>query len=470
MTDSVEHASDTTSMMESQLRLGDYYEAAYHPRLDAGLMPQTENDEALNEYLEAAKGPADRPSDLENHRLLDILKHQQQLERSVALLATSREGDAARDCALLACSRSLAMLRRFVVAGLGSDPLKTLPTQISGRVAEKVFAVPELTEMILMELSPARLLRVAPVCKAFEAAIASSPALRDKLGLRAHENSIWKSPFNCRGPDSTHWRSVAERDEVGEVNLDPLRESLRCYILDTEKARSRAVKEHVATVRAVFVSHTDAESHDRWSCRSGSRALPIVGDRGQAILICQPPIKEMFILASCCRTRLGTRSEPLAPTVTNPKGLTVGDLLHATSWGMKQHRLCSYAKKADHYHTGMVDCRISFEGTVQLQTGDPFLPLEMRPEGTGTMGDGRDYSEYGEATPYSRDESIESRVFWGQTPDRNEIDDYIDYKREARARGEEIPTLAEFQAWQAEESQRGDEEEHEDRDRPQEVY
>ncbi|KAK4891179.1 hypothetical protein LTR27_010253 [Elasticomyces elasticus] len=451
-------ASDTASMMENQERLGDDYEAAYRhgkPRFDAGLMPQTEDDDALNAYLEAAKSPADIRSGHEDHNLLDILKHQQQLERNVALLATPSEDDTAKDRAVLACSRSLEMLRRFVVAGLKSDPLKMLPTQTSGRVAEKVFAVPELTEMILMELSPARLLSGASVCKAFEGAIVSSTKLQDNLGLRALENSIWKSPFNSRGPNGGYHGTLSEVGEMGET-LQSLRDSLKCHIMDTEKARWRAVNRNVVTMRAVFQSHESPDvDNGPWGYQPNSRPLPVIGDRGRAILLCQPPIKEMFILASCCRTRFGTSFEPLAPTIRNDNGLTVGDILDATIEGIKRHESCRYAAKRHHKHDGMVDCRICFEGTVQLRADDPRLPAEMRPDNTGARGDGRDYSDPEENTPYSEDESIEpehysrNRSFYGPS-ERDALDDYIDYKREDRTRGEEIPTLAEFQAWQAE--------------------
>ncbi|KAK3659009.1 hypothetical protein LTR56_001446 [Elasticomyces elasticus] len=487
MSDSEDGASDTASMMESRERMQESKEAAYdspEPRFDAGLMPRTEDDVAQIAYLEGAKTGDDswryRPK-IEKSGLLDILKHQQQLERNLALLAgltnVNGEDNEIKNEALLACKRSLEMFRRFVVSGLGSDPLMMLPTQSSGRVAEKLFAVPELTEMVLMELSPARLLCTASVSKAFEAAVVSSTKLQDKLGLRALEHSIWKSPFNWRGTNGSYGMNVAELGEIGE-SLAPLRQSLKCRTMDTEKARSRAVKDHVATIQAVFQSHETPDYADGGrGYHPDDRPLPSIGDRGRAIMICQPPVKEMFVLASCCRTRFGTRFEPLAPTIRNFKGLSVGDLLDATIKASKQHEMCPYAAKRHHRPDGTVDCRISFEGTVQLQANDPRIPSKMRPEGAGTRGDGRDYSDCDEPTPYSEDESVDTDAvhdarirsyFW--TPKRDVLDDYVDYKREACANGEEIPTLAEFQAWQAEGSQRADEEDHEDRDRPQEVY
>ncbi|KAK5743279.1 hypothetical protein LTR17_002756 [Elasticomyces elasticus] len=483
--DSEDGASDTASMMENRDRRQDSKEAAYdrpEPRFDAGLMPRTEDDVAQIAYLEVAKMRDDswryHPK-IEQSGLLDILKHQQQLERNLAVLArlanVKGEDNEIKNEALLACKRSLEMFRRFVVCGLGSDPLKMLPTQTSGRVAEKVFAVPELTEMILMELSPARLLSVASVCKAFEGAIVSSTKLQDKLGLRALENSIWKSPFNWRGPNGGYYWSVSEVGEMGGT-LQSLRDSLKCHIVDTEKARWRAVNGNVATMRAVFQSHESPDvENGPWGYHPEGRPLPAIGDRGRGILLCQPPIKEMFILASCCRIRFGTSFEPLAPTIRNDNGLTVGDILDATIEGIKRHELCPFAAKRHHKHDGMVDCRICFEGTIQLRADDPRLPAEMRPDNTGTRGDGRDYSDPEENTPYSEDESVEpehysrNRSFYGP-PKRDALDDYIDYKREARTRGEEIPTLADFQAWQAEELQLDGEEEHEDRDRPREVY
>ena len=91
------------------------------------------------------------------------------------------------------------------------------------------------------------------------------------------------------------------------------------------------------------------------------------------MLICQPPIKEMTLSASCCRFRPHDTVEPKR-SVINADGITVGDLLRATAAEEEHHRFCPWVGEGHHDpETGMVNFSISFEGTVQLRAGDPTL-------------------------------------------------------------------------------------------------
>ena len=146
-----------------------------------------------------------------------------------------------------------------------------------------------------------------------------------------------------------------------------------------------------------------------------------MGPGGRAMLICQPPIKEMTVQPSCCRSYrvsdYGGHNEPILPppppyvVVKSDTGLTVGDMLNAAAAARYQHLQCPYAPEHDHdCETGLVDIKIYFEGYMALLPGDPAMPNYYNPDDYQSSG-GYDFYAYERERPnLLRDHSEAKRI------------------------------------------------------------
>ncbi|KAK1073201.1 hypothetical protein LTR12_010812 [Friedmanniomyces endolithicus] len=337
------------------------------PRYNSGFSPQTEQEILHDAYLDSSR--------LENvsqwHRVdkddvIDILKHHQQISRNLALLGAhtqeDREGDATKREALAACETSMEMIQQFLTHTLGFDPLKTLPSKSSRRVAEEVFGIPEVAEMIFLELSPARLLHIMPTCKSFGDVIKEPEGqLAVRLGRRPAPDSYWTTPFMRHKSHDEHWKDSRARD-----SLPDLHDYLVCHFVDNQQSLENPTQTSMVTMYAQFLNHSVTRTQ---------RPLPKIGEGSKAILICQPPITEMSVILSCRRRQRGANT---GAKIINPDGLTVGDLLHATEEHALQHEHSSHAAESCRdKRTGLVRSTVSFRGDLLLREDDPSL-LELR--------------------------------------------------------------------------------------------
>ncbi|KAK3647541.1 hypothetical protein LTR56_008035 [Elasticomyces elasticus] len=308
-------------------------------------------------------------------------------------------------------------IQAFLCQALDFDPIATQPSAGSRVAAEKVFAVPELAEMIFLEAGPYTILQAMQTCKALAATI-TSPKLQVKLGLRGQPAGYWYSPF---AENLQQLRMCMESERKGareEINLHDL---FSCNIVVPRQEVEQATGTIIATVHASF----DGELVDRYYGDCAAGRLPRVGSRGHSMLICQPPIKEMIVEVRCC----GSNGHLQAGKVRNPQGLTVGDLLRATAKARKQRQLCPYAHKYQHdRNTGFVVVHVSFEGSLQLRIDDPYLD-----DGSGTIG-------------YRADSPPGKGVCMPEDQDglRGRLREYIDYKKKAYQKGQTILTMAKF--------------------------
>ncbi|KAK5742626.1 hypothetical protein LTR17_003157 [Elasticomyces elasticus] len=390
--------------------------------------PNTQEDQVRNAYLDTLKTGATYSSRLQVQRddVLDILKHQQQVLHKLTLDGKAcRNGETKESPgsdALAEAVSSMGKIQAFLCQALDFDPIVTQPSASSRLAAEKVFAVPELAEMILLEAGPYTILQAMQTCKALAATI-TSPKLQVKFGLRGQPAGYWYSPFVDNLQQRRMCRESERKGAREEISLHNL---LSCNIVVSRREIEQATGTRVATVHASF----DGELLDRYFDDCAVERLPRVGSRGQSMLICQPPIKEMTIDVSCCNTL-----HPKPGKIRNSQGLTVGDLLRATAKARKQRELCPYAGEYQHdRNTGFVLVHVSFEGPLQLRIDDPCLA-----DGSGTRG-------------RRADSPPAERISEDEDGPRGRLREYIDYMKKAYQKGHTILTMAKFFATASERS------------------
>ncbi|KAK5735839.1 hypothetical protein LTR17_007851 [Elasticomyces elasticus] len=352
------------------------------------MTPTTQEVEIRNAYLDALKSGASK-ADVRVHRddLLDMLKHQQQVIDNLAVLGSGgRRGDTSKSTALAECRSSMRVMRSFLCGFMNHDPLKTLPSERSQKAAERVFGIAELAEIILLELDTYSILQAMQACTALAATI-TSPRIQTKLGLRAQSNSDWYSPFNHSQGD----RSIGSQS----VKSSNFHKTLVCRVV-----RSWEMEDVTRPGLAVILARFEGQLHRDY----GELAeMSKFGERIQSMLVCQPPITEMVI-----------------------RGITLGDLLHATIQYQEKHQLCPHASESHHdVVTGFVRVEVTFQGEVLLEPDDPVFE-----------DDSSCFSDESRTTPiHEPDEEDES---WAN------LQDYMDYKQKAHQLGETIVTMAEF--------------------------
>ncbi|KAK1089782.1 hypothetical protein LTR48_000068 [Friedmanniomyces endolithicus] len=321
------------------------------PRYDSGFSPQTEQEILHDAYLDTSRlETVSQWHQVDKDDVINVLKHHQQISRNLALLGAhaqeDREGSATKRQALAACETSMELIQKFLTHTLGFDPLKTLPSESSGRVAEKFFATSELAEMVFLKLSPARLLHIMPTCNDFADVIKEPKGqLAARLGRRADPASYWTTPFMRHKSHDEHWKESRARD-----SLPDLHDYLVCHFVDNQQSMENPTQTSMVTMCAQFLNHSVTRTQ---------RPLPKIGERSKAMLICQPPIMEMSVILSCRRRQRGANT---GVKIINPDGLTDGDLLHATEEHALQHEQSSHAESCRDNRTGLVRSTVSFRG------------------------------------------------------------------------------------------------------------
>ena len=228
-------------------------------------------------------------------------------------------------------------------------------TPSSAEVAEQVFDIPELTEIVLSLLPPRDLFNTARAVQAFDHCLSSSRQVQTILCLRPEPNSFW----NCI---------------LGEI--PKIKYLMDCSI---RSKWNKAVKEEI---------EVKVHMSEFWKHIDRSKNLPPSDSRVRSMLICQPPIKKMRALPECCgqfefERYIGLMEHgidydlpapPGAVRVHSTTGLIIGDLLNAEEEISSHHRLCPYATRTQHdTSTGEVEAGLEFTGKLILRSDDPEL-------------------------------------------------------------------------------------------------
>jgi hypothetical protein len=93
------------------------------------------------------------------------------------------------------------------------------------------------------------------------------------------------------------------------------------------------------------------------------------------MLVTQPPIKELTVSMECCPTyeyAYPYDPQPAIQTITNPNGLTLGDLYDRTEKLLNEHRFCTSAYNGLLEDDGSVRVGVRFVGKMELHADDPI--------------------------------------------------------------------------------------------------
>lgn len=198
-------------------------------------------------------------------------------------------------------------------------------------VAQKVFEIPEILEMILMKLEPVSLLVVMQTNPLFRDSVLASVKLQRRLSLL---------------PDND-----CHFDTLPAGHVMP---GFKCRLYTT--VRGLMADEEVLNV----------EFH---------RKLKL-GARSRAMGFCQPPLTEMKVYINCCAAHASARPflpKPALRTVRTEAGLTIGDLYDEHERMLKEHRNCPHAHWTQYAEDGTVRVHVVFTATFKRKLNDPHL-------------------------------------------------------------------------------------------------
>ncbi|KAI5369866.1 Putative F-box domain-containing protein [Septoria linicola] len=285
------------------------------------------------------------------------LDHQANLDAALKRLSNLADSSASVSSAIL---RAVLKQAQSSAAGLDGHLRNTgRPSLYAERcpdgareLAQRVFDVPELLELILSKLPVLELLKSYRVNRQWHSAIESSANLQRQLSLR---------------PDTVdgYFQNVFQGRICGEV-LPGFGTRSGFSTHRGLSSREETIPGNEILFKADFASSTDYY------------AMPgKCGTRIRKMYVCQPPIKEMNTYVECCRYNFNHHTDdhdrPSA-VVRNEKGLTIGDLLDKTNEMLDLHKYCQNAEvfMLDD-ETGEVKNEVSFRGTVELKEDDPLL-------------------------------------------------------------------------------------------------
>lgn len=374
---------------------------------------QSASRKVIEDYIDAAKGGThgssrrqfqDRRIDRRSE-LLEVLKLQYLATESLNHLTTTLKPhcDGVEEVGILLgdTQRGTVGVLEWIITQLDWNPLITVPSHASSQKAQEVFNTTELAEIILSLLSIADILSAATANRAFTHCVSSSKKLQDILCLRPDQDSFWRSNFQEGG------------------DLDTL---VSCGISGPFRSKWKA-REEMNIDAQIFRQPLLPFSGE------GPEVLPSSGSRCQSMLICQPPIKELWAVPQCCGTfeernlrygadfdgKLPPPPEPLS--IRSDTGLTLGDLVSFADKISEDHRQCPYGA---HWHhddaTGECVPEVIFKGTLVLRPDDPALP-------------GADFSGY--TSPYIDDE-IDYSERYRKGRGLTELDKYIEAKQQGK--------------------------------------
>ncbi|KAI5360378.1 hypothetical protein Slin14017_G085530 [Septoria linicola] len=184
-------------------------------------------------------------------------------------------------------------------------PIRSKPTAGSAVVATKVFAVPELLEIILMLLPAKIILNAQQVGRVWRDAVNGSVMLKTKLGLIVNSSLAPQTPFSCENEADCFPGLIITIDRDWEPFA-----SLDMDVMEEE---------------------TNNELTIVGSC---TLVPPSVGTRCRSMQLCQPPLKAVCLSTGARGTGTGSMGRR-PPTYTQTldcgeeSGVTVGSLLDA---------------------------------------------------------------------------------------------------------------------------------------------
>lgn len=255
----------------------------------------------------------------------------------------------------------------------------------TGAIVHKTFAIPELLEMVLLNLKVRTLLVAQCLNRRFFEAIRDSHRLQQKMALRKTANPYFST-------------ILVEHLSAHRGNL--------FYHLDVSgTGREGGYKK-------MFHPENPPVVEMDFTIYFSERPLPSIGSRIRRMLVCEPIITEMSVQPSCCAPWKRTDFFQ----IINRSGVTFGDIHDAIERVLKGHRLCLEGpsrRDSGGYLTAL-------HATIAVRPDDPTARRTLdewkaraagKGQRIGTSMSGRsveDGPETEELRPESEDESSET--------------------------------------------------------------
>ncbi len=232
----------------------------------------------------------------------------------------------------------LASQQSALVEAISGIPDRLKTSARSGELAERVFAIPELSEMILSSLDNRTLLfGTYGASRLFLGVIEGSRKLRRRLGLDAEPTEDFRVPIS----DGYPWFPR------------PL---------------------HTEVCRTMNAKH----QHTTWISFRLS-ATVTMGSRCRTTLVCQPPVQKLMFYTQCCRmatsfagllSREGEKSFEFLAAKPGFVGVTIGDVFDTMKQLQTEHRLCPNATTVyEHNDDGTVEVKVVLVAKFESETG-----------------------------------------------------------------------------------------------------
>ncbi|EMC93278.1 hypothetical protein BAUCODRAFT_150628 [Baudoinia panamericana UAMH 10762] len=311
---------------------------------------------------------------------------------------------------------------------------------------QKVFAVPEMLENILCLLSSKELLNVQLINKAFKALVKTSPKLQTRIGLRSSDDGDFYIPLKESGVGEVSRFCSSDTYLPGLVcnfnnwstayTLEP-RQSVHYYLFPTYFASMDSLcPPPMDSARVIITLLTGPNGR-----------LPAVGHSWQEMFVSQPPLKEVRVETH--RFAEGDRPSALdlnlrsaAGTLSVVEGIRLRDILQFAVQIVEPERLHPDVPAWSLNNNGFANQAISFEGRIKLRDSDPWLRgVHAWQERSRKQQDNRNTHE-ARIAAYSRAKQADK----SSNPPVHTVQLTVVYL--ARAMGERIPTLAEWNAMQ----------------------
>ncbi|KAK4895563.1 hypothetical protein LTR27_006346 [Elasticomyces elasticus] len=264
--------------------------------------------------------------------------------------------------------------------------------------ARRVIDLPELAELIFMQLDIEDLLRMMRVDQTSRTTILSTPALQRKLHLLPNANAHVHLLPTTRLADPRYRRNSNGGVVVTHGNLLP---RLSRFSISNEK-REQELRLEYSQVLVRF-----------------HNPLPRLGARIRSMLVSQPPVYKMEVRLNCCKPLCASPMIDI-PHLTNNGGLTMGDFHEAAGKLMEQHTNCPFADPSCHDVAGNVDIYVCFEGAIKLRDDDATVRKAIA------------------------DDKRRFEIPQGWVEEQKKLEDFCRAKRLAWAQDLPIPTFEEF--------------------------
>ncbi|KAK5681083.1 hypothetical protein LTS10_006843 [Elasticomyces elasticus] len=216
----------------------------------------------------------------------------------------------------------------------------------STSAAHEAFAITEMLEQILLDLSTADLLQAQQVNKRMRDVIDDSTALQQKMFLLPNIGAQFD--VLSVGCVVRSFRPMKREPGI----------SIRCaQAFPITRIPECQTNRRLHSVQARFV-----------------QPLPRPGDRVRRMLITQPPLKEVSMAIICCAPNSRASIGMLRPEhsrLSNRDGLTIGELYDEVQRVLEEHHNCPFAGPEMHTVNGSVNAQVYFEAKIELPIDHP---------------------------------------------------------------------------------------------------